>query len=34
MIKLTATAITVDAAAPDGTRTGQRVIMGIAAPMA
>ena len=32
MIKLTATAITVDAAAPDGSRTGQRVIMGIAAP--
>jgi hypothetical protein len=32
MIKLTATAVTVDAAAPDGTRSGQRVIMGIAAP--
>jgi phage head maturation protease len=32
MIKLTATAITVDAAAPDGSRAGQRVIMGIAAP--
>ena len=32
MIKLTATAITVDAAASDGSRAGQRVIMGIAAP--